>query len=245
MPKAKTKKQLNDDNNEIINFYELKKVKKFLKEGINPNYAQHKIKVPFRGIFVGASGAGKTNVLLNIIAKFANTFNHIYIYTRAEEPLYDYLESQIDKSLLTIKYDLASCQSFKDENYYGQSLVIFDDMVNEKDAQQQCIKELYIRGRKLAGGVSLLYLTQNYYKVPKIIRGQTQYIVIIKVSGQRDLNMILSEYSLNANKEQLNNMYNYCCNNGQFANFMLVDLNASQDKTYRKNFKEYLNIEEF
>ena len=240
MPKAKSK-----SNNEIINFYSLKKVQKFTTKSINPNYKKHNITVPFRSILIGSSGAGKTNLLLNIIAQFGNTFNHIYVYTKAEEPLYYYLESQIHSDLLTIKYDLDECKKFPDENYYGQSLCIFDDMVNESEKDQKCIAELFVRGRKLQGGVSLLYLTQSYFKVPKTIRLQTQYVFILKVSGMRDLTMILSEYSLNATTEQLTNMYNYCCNSRTFGNFMLIDLVAAQDKTYRKNFKQYLNIEEF
>ena len=225
---------------EIINFYEQKKVQKFMKKSNNPNYDQHGIKVPFRGCLIGSSGSGKTNLLLNIISKMSNTFNHIYVYTRAEEPLYDYLNSQIPKCLLTIKYDLQELRDFNEKEYYGQSLIIFDDMVNEKD--QKCINELYIRGRKIAAGCSLLYLTQSYFKVPKIIRLQCDYIFILKVSGVRDLKMILSEYSLSGTKEQLLNLYNYCCNSGKFGDFMLIDLQNSQDKTYRRNFKDFLTF---
>ena len=60
--------------------------------------------------------------------------------------------------------------------------------------------------------------------------------------------MILSEYSLQASKEQLTNMYNYACNSkefGEFGNYFLIDLKNSQDKTYRKNFTEFLNITDF
>lgn len=242
MTKKKSKSDEND-NNEIINFYELKKVKKFTKTGINPNYEKHGIKVPFRALLIGSSGVGKTNLLLNIINKMAGTFNHIYIYTKATEPLYDYLTSQLSTDLLTIAYDLDSLRKFDDDDYYGQSLVIFDDMVNEKN--QQVISELYIRGRKIKGGISLLYLTQSYFQVPKIIRIQCQYIFILKTGSNRDLKLILSEFSLNTSPQQLIKIYNYCCNSGEFGSFMLIDLVATQNKTFRKNFKEYLNLSDF
>jgi len=229
-------------SNKIINFYEQKKVKKFMPKSHNPEYQNHLIKVPFRGIIIGSSGSGKTNMLMNLISIMKGTFNHIYIYTRAEEPLYNYLQSQIKDDMLTISYDLDDCRNFNEENYYGQSLVIFDDQVNEKN--QRCISELYIRGRKK--NISLLYLTQSYYKVPKTVRLQCQYIFVIKVSGVRDLKMMLMEYSLGATKEQLQNMYNYCCNNGgSFGNFLMVDLNAPQDKTYRLNWNEFLDPKDF
>jgi hypothetical protein len=194
-------------------------------------------------VLIGSSGSGKTNLLLNIINQFSNTFNHIYIYTQAVEPLYEYLESQLGPDMLTIKYSLNDCRTFNEKDYYGQSLIIWDDMCLEKD--QKCISEMYIRGRKIAGGVSMLYLTQSYYKIPKVVRLQAEIVFILKVSGVRDLKMILSEYSLSATKEQLINIYEYCCNSGTFGSFMLIDLKNTQDKTYRKNFTEFLSIDDF
>ena len=226
----------------MINFYEEKKVKKFMPKSRNPQYKNHLIKLPYRGCMVGSSGSGKSNTLLNLISIMSDTFNKIYIYTQAKEPLYEYLASQLHEDLLTISYDLNDLRNFDEDNYYGQTLVVFDDQVNEKD--QRCINELYIRGRKL--GISLLYLSQSYFKIPKIVRLQCQYIFVIKVSGKRCLNMMLSEYALGADKRQLENMYNYCCNNdGSFGNALIVDLNAPQSKTYRKNYLEFLNPSDF
>jgi hypothetical protein len=228
-------------SDKMINFYEQKKVQKFMPKSHNPYYKEHLIKVPFRGCLIGSSGSGKTNYLLNIISKMRNTFNKIYIYTQAEEPLYNYLQSQIKDDMLSISYNLEDCANFDEDNYYGQTLIVFDDQCNQKN--QRCISELYIRGRKL--GISLLYLTQSYYKIPKLIRLQCQYIFIIKVSGKRDLNMMLQEYALSANKDQLQKMYQYVCNDGIFGNALIIDLNAPQNKTYRKNFLEFLNPEQF
>jgi hypothetical protein len=228
-------------SNSIINFYDQKKVKKFMPKSINPNYKEHLISLACRGVIIGSSGSGKTNMLLNLIGKMKNTFNKIYIYCKAEEPLYSYLLSVIPDDLLSISYDLNDFNNFNESNYYGQSLVIFDDMVNEKD--QRAIGELYIRGRKL--GISLLYLTQSYYKVPKIIRLQCQYVFLIKTSGLKDLRLLLSEYSLTATTDQLQNMYNEVCNSGVFGNFLLIDLHSSQEKAFRKNFLEILNPSDF
>ena len=225
-------------NNQIINFYELDSVKKFVPKSINPNYDQHHISVPFRSVVIGSSGSGKTNFLLNLIKIMTGTFNHIYIYSQAREPLYDYLESKIPDSMLTIRYGLQHCREFKEDDYYGQSLVVFDDQVNEKD--QKVIQELFIRGRKIANGISLLYLTQSYFRVPKIIRGQCNYIFILKVSGNRDLKMILNEYALGATVEQLQQLYQYCCGTSEINAFMTIDLQTTQDKTFRKNFNEFL-----
>lgn len=244
MKKGKTKKAEIVDVS-IKNPYENPEVQKHMPKSRNPYQKYHGISVPFRACLIGSSGSGKTATLMNIISVMPKTFNHIYIYTRAHEPLYDYLREQLDDTLLTISYDLNDLREFPEEKYYGQSLVVLDDMVNESQKSQQCIYELYIRGRKIAGGVSLLYLTQSYFKVPKIIRLQCQYIFILKVSGVRDLKMILSEYSLGASKEQLTKMYEYACNSGVFGHFLLIDLQADQSKTYRKNFDEILHPSNF
>jgi len=238
-PKKKTNEKIN--NNGIFNFYTYKKVQKHFTKSINPNYNYHQISVPFRGILLGSAGSGKTNLLLNIIVAFPNTFNHIYVYSKATEPLYDFLTNQLSSDLLTISYNLEDLRQFNEENYYGQTLLVIDDMCLEKD--QNCISELYIRGRKK--GISLLYLSQSYFKIPKTIRLQSEYVFILKVGAVRDLRMILSEYSLLASKDQLTKMYNYSCNSKEFGNYFLIDLKNTQDKTYRKNFTEFLNITDF
>ena len=143
--------------------------------------------------------------------------------------------------LLTISYDIDDFNNFDESNYYGQSLVIFDDMCNERD--QTAISEMFIRGRKL--GISLLYLSQSYYKINKLVRLQCQYIFTIKVSGKKDLRLMLSEYALCATTDQLQQMYNYVCNSGNFGNFLLIDLHSSQEKAFRHNFLEILSPSNF
>ena len=44
--------------------------------------------------------------------------------------------------MLTVKCSLGACREFDEENFYGQSLIVFDDCCNEKD--QKCISDLYI-----------------------------------------------------------------------------------------------------
>ena len=238
-PKAKT--NLNEPSTEPVNFYTLKSVQKFAPKSHNPFFDVHNISLPFRTIVIGASGSGKSNFLLNLISVTPGTWEHIYIYTKENETLYDYLQSVIDESLLTIKYgNLDEFRVFDDEIYKSRlnTLVIFDDMVNESKKEQVCINELYIRGRKM--GVSMCYLTQSYFSVPKMIRSQCNYFFILKVSGLRDLRLILSEFALSADIKQLYQMYRYCCENGGMENFMLIDLNTDSSKTFRKNFTEYL-----
>lgn len=169
-----------------------------------------------------------------------HTFNRIVIYTKATEPLYSYLTEQIPKDLLQIYYD--DLPALAKEEFYGQTLVIFDDMVNESKKNHIPIQELYIRGRKQ--GVSCLYLTQSYFQVPKLIRLQCNYVFIRKIGSKRDISLMLSEYGLGATQEQMKKMYSHTCL-GNLEDFLTIDLQHGEPYTYRKNFDELLNPTEF
>lgn len=229
----------------IINFYELPSVQKFADKNHNPNYDKHKIAINTRNIVIGSSGSGKTNFLMNYINVMQGTFNKIIIVTKMHEPLYDYFKSRIDDGLLEIIYGLNNFK-MKDDDYYGQTLVCFDDMQTESEKAQEKIVELSIRGRKIKGGVTLMYLAQTYFQIPKVLRKQADYIFILKVQTMRDLKMILSEYALNIDRQDLIEMYNICCNTGDITGFMTIDLKSKQDSglTYRYQFTTPLSVEE-
>lgn len=233
----------NKVSSEIKNYYLLPEVQAFQEESHNPNFDVHGIKIPMRMIVIGASGSMKTNVVVNIINQFNNTFNNIDIITRCKaEPLYEYLESKIDREFLKISEGLADFNKLDPNKAYDkkeQRLIIFDDLCLEKD--QSKIAELFIRGRKL--GVSLIYITQQYYKVPKEIRGQTNYIILKKISSTRDLNLILSDCTLGVDKKVLNNMYKSCIVKN--TDFLLIDLNVEQELMFRHNFVNILNPKDF
>ena len=78
----------------LINFYDLKAVKDMRDESHNPHFDDTNIDIPSRICIVGASGSGKSTCLMNFIAKSPNTFGHITIVTKQQEPLYDYFEKK-------------------------------------------------------------------------------------------------------------------------------------------------------
>ena len=147
----------------MYNFYQHQDVQKLMTETHNPCFDIHQLKVPFRLGIVGSSGAGKTSILLNLIAKCQDTFAFIHIVYKASEPLYEFLEKTLNvkNKKVVIFYtklaDLPPITNFPNKG--SQQLIVFDDQVNEKNQEQ--IKEFYIRGRKL--GLSLCYLSQSFY----------------------------------------------------------------------------------
>ena len=222
------------------NFYKLKGVQKFLTNVDNPNVHLHGLeKLPFRLVCVAPSGSGKTNMILNLIEKFSKgkgTFNSITIITRNKgEPLYEYLEEKSEKKV-KIEEGLENLPAMDTFDKDLQHLVVFDDMVLEKN--QKVMSEMYIRGRKR--GISVCYLSQSFYKIPKTIRSNCNYFVLLKLSGKRDLNLILSEFELGVTKQELMEMYEDATK--EKFSFLLVDVEAEKEKKFRKNFLELYTI---
>jgi len=222
----------------IENFYKKSGMSKYLIKQDNPNFHLHNLSVlPFRMVVVAPSGSGKTNFILNMLQKFSSgkgTFNTITIITKnKQEPLYEWLEDKTKKTVKILEgiENIPKLDSFNKED---QHIVIFDDLVLEKD--QKKMNEFYIRGRKK--GVSVCYLSQSFYKIPKVIRTNCNYFVILKLSGKRDLNLILSEFELGVSKQELINMYEYATKDK--FNVLLIDVEAPKEKKFRKNFLEYI-----
>ena len=65
-------------------------------------------------------------------------------------------------------------------------LIIFDDMISHvmSDTKaQQVLKDLFIRCRKL--NISLCFLTQSYFSVPKDVRLNCTHYIIFKLNNKR------------------------------------------------------------
>jgi len=226
---------------EIINWYE-KMPKKFLDTPENPNFEYHKLKIPMRVVCNAPSGSGKTTFILNLIHQFSRgkkgTFSTIHIITRNKnEPLYNFLTSEAPS--IIIKEGLENTPQLdkfdKEENH----LVIFDDLVLSKNLD--IVSNYYIRCRKM--NVSVCFLSQSFFKIPPIIRSNCSYMVILKLGGNREVNMILSTFGLGVTKEQLTNIYQYATKE-KFSP-LLIDMEAPPENRFRKGFLEILDPADF
>ena len=64
-------------------------------------------------------------------------------------------------------------------------LIFFEDMIADivrNKKFQSVIKELFIRCRKL--NVSLLFITQSYFSVPKDVRLNSMHYLIMKINNR-------------------------------------------------------------
>ena len=88
-------------------------------------------------------------------------------------------------------------------------LIVFDDitadMINNKKLNS-IVTELFIRGRKL--NISLVFITQSYFKVPKDVRLNTTHFFITKIPNKRELQQVALNHSSDiCNKDFINKIY--------------------------------------
>lgn len=230
MPPKKQKKA------ELINFYS-KMPKNLLNHSNNPNFDIHHIKIPFRMLIVGSSGSYKTGTLLNLINVMHDTFMSITIITKnKDEPLYKYLESKIPSTHLNIYEGVENIPKLDEFDKKENHLVVFDDLITEKNLNY--VAEYFIRARKQ--NVSCVFITQSYFspdKNFKLIRRNCNYIILKKISGMRDLNLIMREYSLNISKEEFVKLYEDITKEN-IMNFMMIDIDAPPEERFRFNFEK-------
>ena len=69
--------------------------------------------------------------------------------------------------------------------------MIADVMTNKRF--QSRIKELFIRCRKL--NISLVFIIQSYFSVPKVVRLNSTHYLIMKINNRRELQNIAFNHS--------------------------------------------------
>lgn len=157
-----------------------------------------------RGLIVGPSNCGKTNVLLSMLLDSNGLkFERIYIYSKSlHQPKYRYLKKLVD-SIKGMEYNEFSnnCDIMPPGEAKRNSIFIFDDVACDK---QNNIREYFCMGRH--NGVDSFYLCQSYTHIPKhLIRDNANYIILFK---QDELNLkhiyndhVNSDMSFNKFKE--------------------------------------------
>jgi hypothetical protein len=206
------------------------------------------ISLPFRAILSGPSGCGKTNLLLNFLIDM-NCFSRIFIVIPSSaEPLYEFLidtyekaEKKLKSKILTVLDDIEDLPSEEVLEGYrdaGESTIfIFDDLITSSKKTQQYIGDIWIRFRKFE--CSSVFLTQTFMAVPRIMRQNSNYVIIKQVNELTDLAMILRQYALGKTKKQLHELYERC-NTELMTNFMMLDVQNSDPRMkIRHNYEPF------
>ena len=95
------------------------------------------------------------------------------------------------------------------------------------------VTELFIRGRKL--NISLVFITQSYFKVPRDVRLNTTLFFIMKISNKRKLQQIAISHSPDIDFKDFINIYKKCTD--EPYSFLVSDTTLASDNPlrFRKN----------
>jgi hypothetical protein len=117
-----------------------------------------------------------------------------------------------------------------------QNLVIFDDIITEKN--QTVFENYFIRSRHK--NCSLIYLSQSYFKIPVTIRRNTTDFLLFKIPRRADVNLIYANHvTADISKDQFRRLYDQCTKK-RFG-FMYIDSRAEDDRgLLRCGFDTYL-----
>lgn len=226
---------------DIKNFYEVMPKKYHTSKTKYANYDKIRIEIPTRMLLVGASGSGKTNTLMNLLQGI-NCFNKIWLIAKnLEEPLYKFLQDVISDveaaakvQILTVGNSIEDIPDVDEFNPKNNNLLIIDDMISEKESKLQNISAIWIRGRKQ--NLTSIFISQSYFKVPQMIRQNTDYLILKKIASKKDLKRIVAEYALDKTPEEMLEMYQKATQSGSITDFFMIDLAANDNYKYRKNY---------
>ena len=199
---------------------------------------------PYRILIIGGSGSGKTNTLLNLIKEqdYHDVIDKIYLYAKdLSEPKYEYLIKKREDAGIKHLNDpnaFIECSNTMDDVYenihdYNSSrkrkiLIVFDDMIADimtNKKFQAIIKELFIRCRKL--NISLVFITQSYFSVPKDVRLNSTHYLIMKINNRRESENIAINRSADIDYKDFIKIYREC------ARYLLTFSNKIFNKVNR------------
>ena len=112
--------------------------------------------------------------------------------------------------------------------------MIADILSNKK--LNSIVTELFIRGRKL--NVSMVFITQSYFAVPKNIRLNSTHYFIMKIPNKREPQQISFNHSSEIDFKDFMNLYKKCT--AKPYSFLVIDttLASNNPSRFRKNLLE-------
>ena len=92
-----------------------------------------------------------------------------------------------------------------------KKIFAFDDMIADimtNKKFQAIIKELFIRCRKL--NISLVFITQSYFSVPKDVRLNSTHYLIMKINNRKELQNVTIDHSADIDYKDFMEIYREC-----------------------------------
>ena len=118
-------------------------------------------------------------------------------------------------------------------------LIVFDDMIADMINNKKLnsvVTALFIRGRKL--NISLIFITQSYFTVPKDVRNNSTHFFIMKIPNKKELMQITINHSSDVNTKDFIEVYRKCTDKPY--SFLVIDTALPSNNSLR--FRKNLNI---
>ena len=118
-------------------------------------------------------------------------------------------------------------------------LIVFDNMIADMISNKKLnpiVTDLFIRVKKL--NISLVFITQSYFAVPKNIRLNYTHYFIIKIANKREHQQIAFNHSSDIDFQDFINLYKK--RTAKPYSFLVLDATLTSDNPsrFRKNFLE-------
>ena len=205
-------------------------------------------------LIIGPSGSGKTNSLLHLINDL-HPINKIYLYAKdLHEPKYEYLINKREQAGIKNLNDAHAFIEYTDDmndvlddiNNYNKNrdkkvLIGFDDMIADIEYNKnfkRIIKELFYRASKI--NVSIVFITQSYFKTLKDARLNSTPYILIKIGNKKELKIIAEEKSDHLDYRNFLKIYNYCIR--EPYSFITIDTRPTASVTFKKSFNEPIDL---
>ena len=197
---------------------------------------------PYRILIIG-SGSGKTNASLNLINNQPDTdkihlcAKYQFLINKRESTGLKYFNDP--KAFIEYSNDMQDVYKNIDEYNVDKEckiLIVFDDMIADMINNKKLnsiVTELFIRGRKL--NISLVFITQSYFKVPKDVRLNSTHFFIMKIPNKRELQQIALNHSSDINSKDFIKIYKKYT--AEPYSFLVNDATLASDNPlrFRKN----------
>lgn len=230
----------------LTNLYESKAVQKHCKKKNNPSFQETQMELNSRTICVGGSGSGKTNALVQYIMRAPRTFARIVVVSKGiKEPLYDMLAEKLQgRIVFHSPEDLPEMTKLMEQfDETEEVLLVWDDVVcdimDDRKLNRKC-SLYFLAGRKC--NLTQWFLSQSYFKVPKFLRQNATYLILLKLSSAKDLSLVLSDFALGVTADELKDIYREATR--ERFQFLKVDvMSTDPNRKFSKNFKDFFQIE--
>ena len=120
-------------------------------------------------------------------------------------------------------------------------LIVFDDMIADimtNKKFQSLTKELFIICRKI--NISLVFITQSYFAVPKDVRLNSTHYVIMKINNKRELQNTAINHSADIDYIDFIKIYRECTKEPYIVLTIDTILPSSSPLRFRKNLFDTL-----